>query len=85
MLVPMVTWPGTVRAFTSLMVGFVRPGALATFAVLAVVYLVVPNPLGGAALLPGAVALWSVFISIVALPHVVGSLLDRERGIWYVP
>jgi len=32
------------------------------------------------------VAFWSVFISIVALPHiVVGSLLDQDRGIWYVP
>ena len=61
-------------------------GALATFSVLAVVYWAVPNPLAGASLLPGAVAFWSVFISIVALPHVVvGSVLDRERGIWYVP
>jgi Brp/Blh family beta-carotene 15,15'-monooxygenase len=61
-------------------------GALATFSVLAAVYWAFPNPLAGATLLPGAVAFWSVFISIVALPHVVvGSLLDRERGIWYVP
>ena len=61
-------------------------GALATFSVLAVVYWAFPNPLAGSSLLPGAVAFWSVFISIVALPHVVvGSLLDRERGIWYVP
>jgi Brp/Blh family beta-carotene 15,15'-monooxygenase len=61
-------------------------GALATFAVLAAVYWAFPNPLAGGSLLPGAVALWSVFISIVALPHVVvGSFLDRERGIWYVP
>jgi Brp/Blh family beta-carotene 15,15'-monooxygenase len=61
-------------------------GALATFSVLAAVYWAFPNPLAGATLLPGAVAFWSVFISIVALPHVVvGSVLDRERGIWYVP
>jgi Brp/Blh family beta-carotene 15,15'-monooxygenase len=61
-------------------------GALATFAVLAVVYWAFPHPLAGASFLPGAVALWSVFISIVALPHVVvGSVLDRARGIWYVP
>jgi Brp/Blh family beta-carotene 15,15'-monooxygenase len=61
-------------------------GALATFSVLAVVYWAFPNPLAGSSLLPGAVAFWSVFISIVALPHVVvGSVLDRERGIWYVP
>ena len=61
-------------------------GALATFAVLAAVYLVFPNPLAGVELLPGAVALWSVFVSIIALPHVlVGSVLDSDRGIWYVP
>jgi Brp/Blh family beta-carotene 15,15'-monooxygenase len=61
-------------------------GALATFAVLAAVYMVFPNPLAGVELLPGAVALWSVFISIIALPHVlVGSVLDSDRGIWYVP
>lgn len=61
-------------------------GALATFAVLAGVYWAFPNPLAGAPVLPGAVAFWSVFISIVALPHVVvGSVLDADRGIWYVP
>ncbi|WP_227133769.1 Brp/Blh family beta-carotene 15,15'-dioxygenase [Halorubellus salinus] len=66
--------------------GVLVAGALATFAVLAVVYWVVPNPLAGGSLLPGAVAFWSIFISIVALPHVVvGSILDDERGIWYVP
>jgi len=66
--------------------GVLVAGALATFAVLAVVYLAVPNPLAGGSVLPGAVAFWSIFISIVALPHVVvGSLLDDERGIWYVP
>ncbi len=60
-------------------------GALATGATLTVVYWAVPNPLPGD-LLAGGVAFWSVFISIVALPHVVvGSVLDRERGIWYVP
>jgi hypothetical protein len=54
--------------------------------VLAAVYWAFPNPLAGTSFLPGAVAFWSVFISIVALPHVVvGSLLDRDRGIWYVP
>jgi hypothetical protein len=61
-------------------------GALTTFSVLAVVYWAFPHPLAGASFLSGAVALWSVFISIVALPHVVvGSVLDRARGIWYVP
>ncbi|WP_276272672.1 Brp/Blh family beta-carotene 15,15'-dioxygenase [Haloarcula litorea] len=66
--------------------GVLVAGALATFGVLAAVYWAVPNPLAGTALLPGAVAFWSVFISIVALPHVlVGSVLDGDRGIWYVP
>ena len=61
-------------------------GALATFSVLGAVYWLFPNPLAGVGLLPGAVALWSVFVSIVALPHVVvGSVLDTERGIWDVP
>jgi len=66
--------------------GVLVAGALATFGVLAAVYWAVPNPLAGVSLLPGAVAFWSIFISIVALPHVVvGSVLDTERGIWYVP
>lgn len=66
--------------------GVLVAGALATFAVLAAVYWAFPNPLANTGLLPGAVALWTVFISIVALPHiVVGSLLDTDRGIWYVP
>ncbi len=66
--------------------GVLVAGALATFLVLAAVYWAVPNPLAGSDLLPGAVAFWSIFISIVALPHVVvGSLFDTERGIWYVP
>jgi Brp/Blh family beta-carotene 15,15'-monooxygenase len=66
--------------------GVLVAGALATFTVLAAVYWVVPHPFANVTLLPGAVAFWSIFISIVALPHiVVGSLLDDERGIWYVP
>jgi Brp/Blh family beta-carotene 15,15'-monooxygenase len=66
--------------------GIAVAGALATFAVLAAVYLVFPNPVAGVELLPGAVAFWSVFISIVALPHIlVGSVFDTERGIWHVP
>lgn len=72
---------GALRAW-----GLLVAGALATFGVLAAVYWAVPNPLGDAGFLPGAVAFWSIFISIVALPHVVvGSLLDADRGIWYVP
>lgn len=66
--------------------GLLVAGALATVAVLAVVYWAVPNPFADSTLLAGAVAFWSIFISIIALPHiVVGSLWDRERGIWYVP
>ena len=66
--------------------GVLIAGALATFAVLGAVYFAFPNPLAGVGALPGAVAFWSVFISIVALPHiVVGSVFDAERGIWYVP
>jgi Brp/Blh family beta-carotene 15,15'-monooxygenase len=58
---------------------------LATAAVAAAFWLLVPNPLPGSIRF-GAVAFWSVFISVIALPHVVvGSLLDRERGIWHVP
>lgn len=61
-------------------------GALATFGLAATLWVASPNPLGGASLLPGLVGFWSVFVSIIALPHVViGSWFDRERGIWYVP
>jgi Brp/Blh family beta-carotene 15,15'-monooxygenase len=66
--------------------GVLVAGAVATFAVLAAVYAAFPNPLASVGFLPGAVAFWSVFISIVALPHiVVGSVFDTDRGIWYVP
>ena len=59
--------------------------ALATAAVVAAFWLLVPNPLPGSIRF-GAVAFWSVFISVIALLHVVvGSVLDRERGIWHVP
>ncbi|AUX10399.1 beta-carotene 15,15'-dioxygenase [Halalkaliarchaeum desulfuricum] len=61
-------------------------GALATALVAAGLYVVAPNPLGGAALLPGVVAFYTVFVCIIALPHVVvGEWLDMKRGIWYVP
>jgi Brp/Blh family beta-carotene 15,15'-monooxygenase len=57
----------------------------ATAAVAAGFWLAVPNPLPAGPLL-GGVAFWSVFISVIALPHVVvGSVLDRGRGIWHVP
>ncbi len=61
-------------------------GALATFGLMAALYALVPNPLGGASLLAGAVAFYTVFVCILALPHiVVGDWLDQARGIWYVP
>lgn len=66
--------------------GVLVAGSIVTFGLAATLWTLSPQPLGGAALLPGLVAFWSVFISIVALPHVVvGAWLDRERGIWYVP
>jgi len=66
--------------------GLMAVGALATFTVVAALYWAFPNPFAGSGLLPGAVAFWSVAISIIALPHVVvGDLLDADRGIWYVP
>lgn len=66
--------------------GVLLLGAMSTGAVAAVVWLAARDPLGGAGPLFGAVAFWSVFISVVALPHVVvGSAFDRERGIWHVP
>jgi Brp/Blh family beta-carotene 15,15'-monooxygenase len=66
--------------------GVLIAGSVATFGLAALLWTLSPNPLGGAGLLPGLVAFWSIFISIVALPHVVvGAWLDRDRGIWYVP
>lgn len=61
-------------------------GALVTFGLMAGLYLLVPNPLGDAGLLEGAVSFYTVFVCILALPHiVVGEWLDQARGIWYVP
>ncbi|MDR5672505.1 Bacteriorhodopsin related protein [Halalkaliarchaeum sp. AArc-CO] len=66
--------------------GVLVVGALATALVAAGLYVVAPNPLGGAALLPGIVAFYTVFVCVIALPHVVvGEWLDMKRGIWYVP
>lgn len=66
--------------------GVLIVGSIATFGLAALVWTLAPQPLGGASLLPGLVAFWSIFVSIIALPHVVvGGWLDRERGIWYVP
>ncbi len=66
--------------------GVLVGGALATFGLAAVLWTLAPQPLGGAGLFVGLVAFWSIFVSVVALPHVVvGAWLDRGRGIWYVP
>ena len=61
-------------------------GALVTFSLMAAFYLLVPNPLGNAGLLAGSVAFYTIFVCLLALPHIiVGDWLDRDRGIWYVP
>ncbi len=66
--------------------GVLVGGALVTGTLAAGLFWLAPNPLGGGPLLAGAVAFWSIFVSVIALPHVVvGSWLDTERGIWYVP
>lgn len=66
--------------------GVLVGGAIVTGALAAGLFWLAPNPLGGGPLLAGAVAFWSIFVSVIALPHVVvGSWLDTERGIWYVP
>ncbi|MFB6168362.1 MAG: Brp/Blh family beta-carotene 15,15'-dioxygenase [Haloferacaceae archaeon] len=66
--------------------GVLVGGALVTGTLAAGLFWLAPNPLGGGPPLAGGVAFWSLFVSVIALPHVVvGSWLDTERGIWYVP
>lgn len=71
--------------------GFDAPAVVVSLVVATVVlagllWSVSSQPLGGARILPGLVAFWTVFVSIIAVPHVViGGLIDRSRGIWYVP
>jgi Brp/Blh family beta-carotene 15,15'-monooxygenase len=66
--------------------GVLVAGALATAAVAVGFWVALPDPLPTGSLYYDGVAFWSVFISVVALPHVVvGSVLDRGRGIWHVP
>lgn len=61
-------------------------GAFLTGTVGATLYIVAPNPLGVGNLLGGLVAFYTIFICVIAMPHVVvGQWLDRARGIWYVP
>jgi Brp/Blh family beta-carotene 15,15'-monooxygenase len=71
---------------TGFVLGVLAAGGLVTAAIAAAFWLAVPNPLGNADLLPGLVAFYTIFVCIVALPHVVvGEWLDSDRGIWYVP
>jgi len=66
--------------------GVLVAGSVATFGLAALLWLLSPQPLGGGGYLLGGVAFWSIFVSVIALPHVViGSWFDHERGIWYVP
>jgi len=66
--------------------GLLLAGAVLTFAIAGLLYWFAPNPLGTVSPLVGGVAFWSVFVSIIALPHVVvGAWFDREQGIWFVP
>jgi Brp/Blh family beta-carotene 15,15'-monooxygenase len=66
--------------------GVLVVGALVTALVATSLWMVAPNPLAGASLLPGAVAFYTIFVCVIALPHVVvGEWLDFGRGIWYVP
>ena len=61
-------------------------GTIATFGLAALLATLAPNPLSAGDLLLSGVAFFSVFISIIALPHVVvGSWSDTDRGIWYAP
>ena len=61
-------------------------GTMATFGLAALLATLAPNPNSGGTLLVSGVAFFSVFISIIALPHVVvGDWLDHDRGIWYTP
>jgi Brp/Blh family beta-carotene 15,15'-monooxygenase len=66
--------------------GVLVVGALVTALVATTLWTVAPNPLAGSSLLPGAVAFYTIFVCVIALPHVVvGEWLDFGRGIWYVP
>jgi len=61
-------------------------GALVTALLAVALWVVVPNPPTSLASLSGLVAFYTVFVCIIALPHVVvGEWLDIDRGIWYVP
>lgn len=77
--------PESTPSLHAVVIAFVL-GAIATFGLAALVATLAPNPLSTNDPLVSGVAFFSVFISIIALPHVVvGSWLDTDRGIWYVP
>ncbi len=68
-------------------------GGVFTGLLIAGLYVVAPEPvlavtgdLGGwEAILAGGVVFYTIFVSIIALPHiVVGGMIDRQ-GIWFVP
>ncbi|ERG91203.1 MAG: beta-carotene 15,15''-monooxygenase, Brp/Blh family [Haloquadratum walsbyi J07HQW1] len=66
--------------------GILIAGALTTAIVAVGFWWVIPNPVPGESISLGLVAFWSVFISVIALPHVlIGNVLDYQRGIWHVP
>ncbi|WP_299236224.1 Brp/Blh family beta-carotene 15,15'-dioxygenase [Natronomonas sp.] len=77
--------PGSAPSPGAVVAAFVG-GTVATFGLAALLATLAPNPLSGGTPLVSGVAFFSVFISIVALPHVVvGDWLDADRGIWYTP
>ena len=66
--------------------GVLVVGALATAGVATALWTVAPNPLSGGSPLSGAVAFYTIFVCVIAMPHVVvGEWLDFGRGIWHVP
>lgn len=60
-------------------------GAIMTGIIGVILWVIFPNPLGGLSLLPGLVAFYTIFICVVALPHVVIGQWWDDEGIWYVP
>lgn len=61
-------------------------GALITAVIAGAILLLMPNPFIHQNWLYNGVGFWTIFISIIALPHVVvGDFLDKKRGIWYAP
>ncbi len=77
--------PESIPSPHKVIVAFIA-GTIATFGLAALIASLAPNPMSGGTLLVSGVAFFSVFISIIALPHVVvGSWLDHDRGIWYTP